>query len=180
MSDAETLWRYWFETLGREDWFTADEAVDTALRARFSQLPDLASAGALDDWETTPRGAVALVLATDQLPRNLWRGDARAFAYDAKARLTTSVAIARGVDRELSRDERLFLYLPFEHSEDLDDQDRACALIADLGDPVYTDHAEQHRDVIRRFGRFPYRNAALGRTSTPEEAAFLAKRQAES
>jgi uncharacterized protein (DUF924 family) len=174
MSEADELWHYWFSTLGRADWFAGDPAVDTALRARFSHLPEQALAGALEHWTETPVGTVALVLTLDQLPRHLWRGEARAFIGDAKARVVASVAIAKGMDEVLGRDERLFLYLPFEHSEDLADQDRACALIAALGDPVYTDFAERHRDVIRRFGRFPHRNAALGRISTPDEEAYLA------
>jgi len=174
MDDAEALWRHWFEVLDREAWFTRDDAVDAALRERFGHLPEPAIAGELDGWSETPRGAVALVLALDQLPRNLWRGEARAFAGDAKARLVADIAIRRGVDRAVGPDERLFLYLPFEHSEDLADQDRACALIGALGDPVYTDYAEQHREVIRRFGRFPHRNAALGRPSTPAEEVYLA------
>ncbi len=174
MSEADELWHFWFETLGREDWFSGDAAIDTAIGARFAHLPDRALAGALDDWTATPTGTLALVLATDQLPRHLWRGEARAFVGDAKARVVASVAIAKGIDEVLGRDERLFLYLPFEHSEDPGDQDRACRLIAALGDPVYTDYAERHREVIRRFGRFPHRNAALGRTSTPEEEAYLA------
>jgi len=174
VSEADELWHFWFETLGRDDWFKGDAAIDTALGARFAHLPDQALAGALDQWTETPTGTVALVLAVDQLPRQFWRGQARAFVGDAKARVVASVAIAKGIDEVLGRDERLFLYLPFEHSEDLGDQDRACRLIKALGDPVYADHAERHRDVIRRFGRFPHRNAALGRTSTPAEEAYLA------
>jgi uncharacterized protein (DUF924 family) len=178
MSEADELWHYWFETLGRDDWFNGDAAIDTALGARFAHLPDRALAGALDPWTETPTGTVALALAVDQLPRHFWRGQARAFVGDAKARVVASVAIAKGIDEVLGRDERLFLYLPFEHSEDLGDQDRACRLIKGLGDPVYADHAERHRDVIRRFGRFPHRNAALGRASTPAEQAYLADPQA--
>jgi uncharacterized protein (DUF924 family) len=178
MSEADELWHYWFETLGRDDWFKGDAAIDTALGARFAQLPDRALAGALDHWTETPTGTVALVLAVDQLPRHFWRGQARAFVGDAKARVVASVAIAKGIDEVLGRDERLFLYLPFEHSEDLGDQDRACELIKALGDPVYAEYAERHREVIRRFGRFPHRNAALGRVSTAAEEAYLADPQA--
>jgi uncharacterized protein (DUF924 family) len=177
MSEADELWHFWFGTLGPADWFGGDPAIDTALGARFAHLPDQALAGALDHWTETPTGTVALVLAVDQVPRHLWRGEARAFLGDAKARVVASVAIAKGIDEVLGRDERLFLYLPFEHSEDLADQDRACTLIGALGEPLYTDYAERHRAVIRRFGRFPHRNAALGRVSTPEEEAFLAETQ---
>ena len=177
MSEADELWHFWFGTLGPADWFGGDPAIDTALGARFAHLPDQALAGALDHWTETPTGTVALVLAVDQVPRHLWRGEARAFLGDAKARVVASVAIAKGIDEVLGRDERLFLYLPFEHSEDLADQDRACTLIGALGEPLYTDYAERHRAVIRRFGRFPHRNAALGRVSTPEEEASLAETQ---
>ncbi len=178
MSEPDQLWHYWFETLGRDDWFHGGDAVDIALRARFAHLPEQALAGGLEAWRATPTGTLALVLALDQLPRHFWRGEARAFIGDPKARVTAAVAIAEGIDEVLGRDERLFLYLPFEHSEDLGDQDRACTLIARLGDPVYTDFAERHREVIRRFGRFPHRNAALGRRSTPAEEAYLADAQA--
>ena len=177
MSEADELWHFWFGTLGPADWFGGDPAIDMALGARFAHLPDQALAGALDHWTETPTGTVALVLAVDQVPRHLWRGEARAFLGDAKARVVASVAIAKGIDEVLGRDERLFLYLPFEHSEDLADQDRACTLIGALGEPLYTDYAERHRAVIRRFGRFPHRNAALGRVSTPEEEASLAETQ---
>lgn len=173
MSDPLELWRHWFEELDRERWFRPDAAVDVEVARRFGGLPDQALAGELDGWRRTARGTLALVLATDQLPRNLFRGTARAFAYDARARDDARRALARGLPAKLGRDERLFLYLPFEHSEDLADQDLACRLIGALGDPVYTDYAERHRQVIRRFGRFPHRNALLGRATTAEEAAFL-------
>jgi len=110
----------------------------------------------------------------DQFPRNMFRGTAAAFATDAKARQLPDYAVARGFDVGLSVDERLFLYLPFEHSEDMADQERALALISALGNPHYTDFARQHKDVIERFGRFPQRNAALARMSTMEEESFLA------
>lgn len=175
MTDALALWRFWFEVLDREAWFRADAAVDEALRTRFAELPDLALAGALDGWRATPRGSVALVLALDQLPRNLWRGEARAFAYDARARAEADAALGRGVEAALGVDERAFLYLPFEHSEEAADQERCCALFETLGDAVYTDYAHRHRDVIRRFGRFPHRNEVLGRASTAAEEAYLAQ-----
>ncbi len=173
MSEADALWRYWFETLPREAWFGSDPTVDAELRRRFADLPDRALRGDLDAWRSTARGWLALVLALDQLPRNLYRGSARAFAYDDRARAEADAALRAGVDAGLGIHERLFLYLPFEHSEDLADQDRCCRLVAALDDATYTDFAKRHRDVIRRFGRFPHRNAVLGRTSTPAETAYL-------
>lgn len=175
MTDAHALWSFWFEELRAEQWFETDAAVDAALAARFAGLPDRARADGLRAWRETPRGWLALVLALDQLPRNLHRGTARAFAYDAKARAEARTALAAGADRALGVDERLFFYLPFEHGETRADQDLACRLVGALGNDVYTDYAERHRDVIRRFGRFPHRNAALGRASTPAERAYLAE-----
>ncbi|TVQ34773.1 MAG: DUF924 domain-containing protein [Geminicoccaceae bacterium] len=175
MSEAGRLVRYWFEDLRPEQWFKADPAVDRVLAERFGELPDQALAGALDMWHETAAGTLALVLVLDQLPRNLYRGTAHAFAYDEVARQVARHAIARGFDHGLDLHRRLFLYLPFEHSEALADQHWAVALITALGDPVYTDYAERHRAVIERFGRFPHRNAALGRASTAAERAYLAE-----
>ncbi len=175
MTGPLALWRFWFEELTRAAWFTRDDTVDQMIRERFGSLPEQAVAGELRDWRATPKGTVALIVALDQLPRNLWRGEARAFAYDSVARAETDAAIARGVPAALSVDERAFLYLPLEHSEDLEDQDRCCELMEALGDAEYADYAHRHRDVVRRFGRFPHRNAALGRVSTLEEQEYLSQ-----
>ncbi|MFW5832582.1 MAG: DUF924 family protein [Pseudomonadota bacterium] len=172
--EARALLRHWFVGLGREQWFTVDPAVDRELADRFGTLLDRADRGELDRWEATTDGALALVLVLDQLPRNLFRGTSRAFAFDERARAVARRAIARGDDQGRTADERLFLYLPFEHSEALADQDWAVALIEALGDPVYADYARRHREVVVRFGRFPHRNGVLGRTSTPAEKAYLA------
>lgn len=167
------LWRFWFEEIPSASWFRKDPEMDAALAARFGHLPDLALSGALDGWMEDGLGAVALVLALDQLPRNLRRGRPEAFACDARAREVASAVIRRGLDLERSVHERVFLYLPFEHSESLVDQERALTLFGELGDPMFLDYARRHHAVIARFGRFPHRNAALGRVSTEEEAAFL-------
>jgi uncharacterized protein (DUF924 family) len=127
----------------------------------------------LSDWEATPDGALALAIVLDQFPRNMFRNDARAFATDAMARDIADRALARGFDRQLAAADRPFLYLPFEHSESVADQERSLGLFKALGDAELLRWAELHADIVRRFGRFPHRNAVLGRVSTPEERAFL-------
>jgi uncharacterized protein (DUF924 family) len=173
--DARPLLAYWFEDLTPKQWFTADDAVDATLHERFGDLPDAGLDGRLEGWTATADGALALVLVLDQLPRNLYRGTARAFAYDAKARDVARQAVGLGFDHAVAAERRVFFYLPFEHSEALADQDWSVALMTPLGNDVYTDYALRHRDVISRFGRFPHRNAALGRISTAEEKAYLAQ-----
>ncbi|HXQ50675.1 MAG TPA: DUF924 family protein [Stellaceae bacterium] len=171
---------FWFDDSDepRAVWFKADAAFDIALGDAFSVLAARAAAGGLDAWaETTPSGALALVLLLDQAPRNLHRGDAAAFACDAKAREAARRAIARGFDRDLPPVRRQFLYLPFEHSEDLADQEQSVRLFASLPDGGFRDNcvdfARRHLATIARFGRFPHRNAAMGRRSTEEEEQFL-------
>lgn len=175
MTDAriDELLEFWFVAAGRERWFMADPAFDRELQERFGELVAAAAAGRLETWRTDARGSLALCLLLDQLPRNLWRAKPRAFVTDAKARGVADAALAAGFDRGLPVEQRLFLHLPFEHSESLADQDRSVELTANLGDADWLDWAERHRAVIRRFGRLPHRNKALGRPSTPEELAFL-------
>ncbi|MGE5546922.1 MAG: DUF924 family protein [Solirubrobacterales bacterium] len=174
-ADARRLLDFWFAPGMDQRWFAADAALDADLAAGFRGLAESAAEGRLDHWAASPEGALALVLLLDQAPRNLWRGTARAFATDARARAVAAEALARGFDRPFATVQRQFLYLPFEHSEDLADQDRAVALFREAGDTEGVDWAERHRAVIARFGRFPHRNAALGRTSTTEELAYLAQ-----
>jgi len=169
----DALLDYWFGTLKRQDWFAADDGVDRVLRKHFLGLHEKLAAMPLEAGEMSDRQILAAVLALDQLPRNLFRGTPKAFATDAAARRLARAAVDLGYDHAMSRDERAFLYLPFEHSERLEDQDRAVDLISALGDPEYTRYAIAHRSVIARFGRFPHRNGILGRVSTPEEVAFL-------
>ncbi len=157
----------------RAAWFAKDEAFDASIRAQFSDDVTAAAEGRYDDMASDPHGALALVILLDQFPRNLHRGTAQTFAADAKARVIANDAIARGFDRRLPPVMRQFLYLPFEHSESLDDQDRAVALFDAMNDPELLKWAVRHRDIIARFGRFPHRNAALGRADTAEEIAFL-------
>jgi uncharacterized protein (DUF924 family) len=165
--------RFWREA-GADAWFAKDEAFDEAIRTRFEALHHAAARGACADWEESAEGALALLLLLDQFPRNLYRGSAHAFAADPLARAIAARAIARGFDQESDETLRLFFYMPFEHSEDPRDQARSLALFAALGNEEYARYAQAHADIIARYGRFPHRNAALGRVSTAEETAFLA------
>lgn len=183
---------FWFGTHADDDaaiaehnavWFGADAAFDAVIRERYADLREAAVGGQLDAWLAFPRGRLALVILLDQFSRNLFRGDARAFAHDALARAWSEQGVLDGVDRMLRPIERVFFYLPFEHSEALADQQRAVALFTALHDEVpaplreafadFLGYARRHHDVIARFGRFPHRNATLGRASTPDEAVFL-------
>lgn len=174
---ARDVLDFWFgdgeEPHWRDAWFKRDDSFDAAIRERFGEAVEAAVAGKLGSLAETRDGALALVLMLDQFTRNIHRGTPHAFSGDAQARRVADSAIAKGFDRTLPRLKRLFFYMPFEHSEDLKDQERAVALIDSLGLPEPTDYAVRHRDVIARFGRFPHRNAILGRASTPEEEAFL-------
>ncbi len=178
MTDLGEVLRFWFEEHGRDDWFTRNDGFDARIRERFTGLHERAAAGDLDHWQATGRGCVALCLLLDQVPRNLFRDDARAYATDARARAITRHAVDRGLDLEDGLDvhHRVFLYLPLEHSEDLSDQRRCVALVDErCGGEDYLQYAEKHLRVIEQFGRFPHRNAVLGRVSTEEEAAYLAE-----
>ena len=157
-------------------WFVKDPAFDAAVRARLAAPHEAAVAGRMDHWRETSEGCVALCLLLDQAPRNLFRDHARCYATDAQARAVTRYALAHERDRGLPQVQRLFLYLPLEHSESLADQDHCVRLMGELDeDPGWLDYAVRHRDIIARFGRFPHRNAVLGRASTPEELAFLSQ-----
>ena len=167
--DFDAIWR----EAGPEKWFKKDTAFDDEIRTRFLETHEAAVAGKLSGWEQTAEGALALTLVLDQFPRNMFRGDARTFAADPLARAVAGRALARGFDRPMALSDRQFFYLPFEHSEMLADQERCCALFRSTGDADLLKWAELHADIIRRFGRFPHRNAVLGRATTPEEQAFL-------
>lgn len=164
-------------------WFVPDPAFDDAIRERFGELPDVALAGELSHWAETARSALALVLVLDQFPRNLYRGSAQAFAYDAAALEVVGDVLARDLDRLLHPLEAVFLYLPLEHSEDPAAQEQCVSLLRKLAERAPAqlhDHfassvayAERHRVVIEKFGRFPHRNSILGRASTPAELEHL-------
>lgn len=171
---GEDVLNFWFEETRPAQWWRRDAEFDAACARRFGPLHQKAAAGELDDWLGAPRSALALVILLDQFSRNFHRDRPAAFANDARARAVAEAAIDRGFDLEVPERERAFFYMPFEHSEDLADQDRAVALFAErCPGSDYLRHAEEHRAVIRRFGRFPHRNAALGRLSTQDEIKFL-------
>ena len=173
---AQALLDFWFKEIDRKVWFEKNQGFDDTLRARFGELREEAEAGALDDWVGTPEGALALILLLDQLPRNLFRDRPEAFATDEKARAVTRCALTKAFDQQLIASmgdaAAVFLYLPLEHSEDLQDQDDCVTLMKALGGD-WVKWAKAHQIIIERFGRFPHRNAALGRENTPEEEAFL-------
>ena len=171
------LLRFWFEESGPELWFAKSDEFDGTIRERFFANYEAAAHGDYDGCQDSGIGCVALCLLLDQFPRNLFRGDARAFATDGKALGIARHAVEAGRDMEegVSRDMRKFLYLPFEHSEDLEDQRLCLKLMAERLDPIGEDldWARKHFVIIERFGRFPHRNKALARKSTPEERNFL-------
>jgi uncharacterized protein (DUF924 family) len=169
---------FWEKGVGQARWYTAEPALDDAIRKDYRAVWDDARAGKLAAWEETPEGALALLIVLDQFPRNMFRDHADAFASDAQALEVAHRAAARHFDMKIAPPLRQFFYTPFEHSEKLADQDRAVILTGErLGADYYTyPYIVGHRDEIARFGRFPSRNKALGRASTPEELAFLAER----
>jgi uncharacterized protein (DUF924 family) len=167
---------FWFKR-DRKQWFAKDPAFDEEIRARFLPLYERAASGVLASWRGEPASCLALVILLDQLPRNMFRDSARAFAADSLARDAARTLLEKSWDKSMTPDERMFAYLPFEHSESLADQERCLALMQEIA--VYPQTADlpkwaqAHLVIIRRFGRFPHRNAVLGRTSTPEEIEFL-------
>jgi uncharacterized protein (DUF924 family) len=171
LDDATAVLRFWFDEHAK-DWFVKNPAFDAEIRARFLAVHQAAAAGGLARWADAARSCLALVIVLDQFPRNMFRGEARAFATDAAARAAARVILERGWNEAMTESERLFAYLPFEHSESLEDQDLACELMQGF-DPEQLRYAERHREIIRRFGRFPHRNGILGRQSTPAEIEFL-------
>jgi uncharacterized protein (DUF924 family) len=168
---------FWFKDSPPEAWFRDDPAFDEIVGTRFGDVVVAAREGKLDDWMETGEGTLALLILLDQFPRNIFRGRADAFASDAKAREVARCAITKGFDVEVPKTARSFFYLPFMHSEDIGDQDWSVAFIGErVGeDSLNYPYALKHRDVIRRFGRFPARNIALNRSSTSDELAFLAE-----
>jgi uncharacterized protein (DUF924 family) len=174
MADFSGILDFWFGDWARPRWFVKEAAFDEAIRLRFESTLRAAAAGDFRDWRDAAESALALVILLDQFPRNIYRGTARAFAWDEQAREAADLATQRGFDLMVAPDRRIFFYLPFEHSENLADQDRAIALVRErIGEARLIDYALKHRVIVARFGRFPHRNAALGRPTTPEEADFL-------
>lgn len=174
MSSSPTQLLQFWRDAGPRRWFARDDAFDADFRDRFLAIHEAAAAGALAHWGSTAEGALGLVLLLDQFPRNAFRGTARMHATDAQARQVADAAIAAGFDRQVDADLRRFFYLPFMHSEALADQDRSVALNEPLGGESLR-YALHHREIVRRFGRFPHRNGVLGRQSSGEEERFLAE-----
>ena len=176
MTEPRAVLDFWFKETDPKLWFKTDAALDESIRSRFLAAVTEARAGRYDDWMNSAEGSLALLILLDQFPRNLFRGSGEAFASDAKAREVTRHAVARGFDVETPKPIRQFFYMPLMHSEEPADQEASVKLSGERrGENSDTyKYALLHQDVIRRFGRFPGRNAALGRASTPEEDAFLA------
>jgi uncharacterized protein (DUF924 family) len=170
--EPETVLAFW-RAVGPDKWFEKDAALDAEIRARFLPTYEAAAAGDLAHWATTPEGALALIVVLDQFARNMFRGDARTYAADPQARAAAVSALVRGFGHDFAYADRQFLFLPLLHSENLADQERAVALFREAGDAEGIRYAEHHADIIRRFGRFPHRNAILGRHTTPAEQEFL-------
>lgn len=169
--EAAAIVAFWKEA-GPALWFAKDDDFDRRFRTLFLPLYETAALGGFAGWKATPDGALALLVLLDQFPRNAFRGTDRMYATDAMAREIASEAIAAGHDRRVPPEMQVFFVLPFGHSEALVDQDRAVSLAERLGEP-HVSFAQQHRDIIRRFGRFPHRNAVLGRSMTTDEQKFL-------
>jgi uncharacterized protein (DUF924 family) len=182
MDRVDEILLFWFgdgsDPEHERRWFAQDPAFDQACKTGFLADHECAAAGELDSWKDAPAGALALILLLDQFPRNMFRGAPRAFATDPRALLMAKDAVAHGFDLALPPARRPFIYLPFQHSENLDDQHESVRLFRKLAaeHPAmagYVEYAEHHLEVIRHFGRFPHRNAVLGRSSTPAEVEFL-------
>lgn len=171
--EAANVLAFWFDELKAEQRFAKNAEVDATIRKRFGDLHGRLSQHVPDDWTANPQALLAAVIVLDQFSRNLYRDDPRAFQNDGVALNLARLALKCGDDTLLSVPERQFLYMPFMHSEDADDQDRCVELMHEIGNAQASDFARQHKAIIDRFGRFPHRNEALGRNTTAEEAAFL-------
>ena len=175
MVAPENVLTFWLDEVGPKGWYAGNDELDETCRDRFGDLWDHATEGGLAMWLTYPSGVLAYVILTDQLPRNMWRGTAKSFQTDAAALAASKAAIGKGWDLKIDPPARQFFYLPMMHSENLSDQDR-CVRLFHTRMPEAEDnilHAKAHREVIRRFGRFPYRNEALSRQMRGGEAAFI-------
>ncbi len=183
-SRAREVLDFWFGREGdpeygqfRNEWFRKDPEFDATVTKKFADLYEEAAAGELDDWRDTAESCLALVIVLDQFPRNMFRGDARTHAEDGRALGASKYAVEHALDRELPAFQRMFLYMPFMHSENAEDQRRSVELFERLagepGAPDVVSYAVGHKEIVDRFGRFPHRNEILGRNTTPEEAEFL-------
>jgi len=174
MVGPDDILRFWLDECSPEHWFQNDAAFDETIRNRFGAAWQGVTEGRYALWLTYPNGALAYTILTDQLSRNMFRGQDQAFVMDRAALAAAKSAIAKGWDLRVEQPARVFFYMPLEHSENLSDQDRAVRLISErIDDSTFLLHARAHREVIRQFGRFPHRNACMGRKSTAVERAFL-------
>jgi uncharacterized protein (DUF924 family) len=174
MTTAQDILAFWFSDNAKDHWWQSSDAFDAQLKEQFGELAERAANGELSSWADDAESCLALIILLDQLPRNIYRGSAKAFAADGLARYYTMHAIKRGFDHRLPTiDHKLFLYLPLEHSESLEDQKLCLNLMATHTNDAYTSFARRHLDIIQRFSRFPHRNKVLGRINTPEEDIFL-------
>jgi uncharacterized protein (DUF924 family) len=171
--EADAVLEFWFSGRMKARWFHSTPELDQEIRNRFESLWEDAAGGRLAAWSATARGALALVIMLDQLPLNMFRGSPESFSTEAASREVANEAIGKGLDEELAPEERAFLYMPFMHSESLEDQDRSMELFSKPGLQHNLTWARHHREIIARFGRFPHRNEILNRTSSPEEKAWL-------
>ncbi len=184
MESHEEVLAFWFGNEGDEEygefrkaWFERNDDFDREIQTRFSSLHERAASGELDSWKDEPESALALIIVLDQFPRNMFRGDPRSWATDAKALEAAKHAVERAYDRELPAFQRAFIYMPYMHSENLEDQRRCVELFELMGEDGKNnaEYAAGHMEIVKRFGRFPHRNEVLGRETTPEEAEFLTR-----
>jgi len=171
----QEVYDFWFEECGRDQWFKATLELDRNIRRRFRDTHLALARGVTEEWRSTPHSRLAAVIVLDQFPRNIYRATPLAFATDGVALREAKLALEAGADQQVDPECRTFFYMPFEHCEDLEEQERSVALFKALGDEEYIDYALRHREVIAAYGRFPHRNVLVGRQSTTAELEYLAQ-----
>lgn len=171
MTRAKEIINFWFSENCKKCWFDSSDELDELIKQNYEKLWQSAAKGELDEWREHPMSALALVIILDQFPLNMYRDKAESFSTEAKSREIAQYAIEKGFHESFDDDQKLFLFLPFMHSEEMEDQDTSVKLFSDAG--LETKWAEHHRDIVKQFGRFPHRNAVLGRKSTEQEIAWL-------
>lgn len=177
-NEINELLAFWFSESVKKLWFNSTPEFDAQLKEKYLDLVERAERGELDSWATEARGALALVIILDQLPLNIFRQQARSFATESNAQKIAAQAVDKNLDQQLSDEQKAFMYLPFMHSEDLALQDKSVELFEKAGLNENLRYAKHHRELIRRFGRFPHRNKILGRESSPEEIDYLNSKDA--
>lgn len=178
MNAPNEILDFWFTPPMSDHWFNSTGAIDSDIRTRFETLWARAAKNELDDWQSTADGCLALCIILDQLPLNMFRGEAKGFSTEQQAVAITKHAVSAGLDQQLSKKRLAFLYMPLMHSEHKEDQDESVRLFDAAGLEHNARFARHHRSIVERFGRFPHRNAILGRTSSPEEVAYLNSKEA--